>query len=150
MSRIAKILAIGIIATLALPGCGSSLFNAHIKDAEIARGMAADTVKKLGDSGVGQYSGSAQGINPGLRVSAGIEYFAVARYEGLAGQFSASGHGQLNGDVSVEDQALIRAIWNDTALNQEQKRAAVIEILKGIVLKQPAEMQDDPRADEQN
>ena len=123
---------IGLVLALASQaGCGSSLFNQHVKDQEILRGMALETGKQLTD-GQGQIAGGAQGINPGIRVAASITYEAVAHYVGLAGQFTFAKQGVISGPLSEADRALVEQIVNDTSLSQAAKREAMMALLNKV------------------
>jgi hypothetical protein len=60
------------------------------------RGVMSDTAARLGESGTGQIQAGGHVINPGLRVTGGVEYYATASYVGLAGQARTSLHPLAN------------------------------------------------------
>lgn len=130
MNKLIKFLIIAGLV-LSVPGCGSSLFNQHVKDQEVLRSLALEAGKQL--EGTGQVAGGAQGINPGIRVSAGMEYYAIAKYDGLAGQMTFAKQGTLTKEISPEDAALIRQIANDTSLSQADKREKIFQIVTGVL-----------------
>lgn len=133
MNKLVKFLVVAGLV-LSVPGCGSSLFNAHIKDQETLRSMAIETGRQL-NSGNGQIAGGAQGINPGVRVAASITYEAVAHYVGLAGQFTFAKSGALSGPLSEKDQDFVNSIANDTTLAQQEKRKIIRDFLFALIEK---------------
>jgi len=118
-------LAIGMLAV-----CGCNMFDAHVKEFDLMRGMAADAAMRLQDGSMGQMAVSGQGLNPGIVLEAAIIYRAVARYDGLAGQFSVSGAGQFGRPV---DQARIFAIIDDKTLSDAERRRLLMELLRAPV-----------------
>jgi hypothetical protein len=120
--------AVVVVAALlvwALPGC--NLFDSHVKEFDLMRGMAADAATRLADGAVGQYQVSGQGLNPGIVVEAAIVYRATARYDGLAGQFGVSAQGTF-GERSSDPSEVLRII-RDADLTNEERRA----ILSGLI-----------------
>lgn len=101
-------------------GCGS-LFNQHAQMMDAMRGVMSDTAARLGESGTGQIQAGGHVINPGLRVTGGVEYYATASYVGLAGQVQAAMSGGLNRPVSPEVEARASAIWRDASLSDAEK-----------------------------
>jgi len=101
-------------------GCGN-LFNQHAQTMDAMRGVMADTAARLGSSGAGQVTAGGEVIHPGIRVSAGIEYYAEARYVGVAGQVQASMTGRLDRAITPESAARAEAIWRQTDLSSSQK-----------------------------
>lgn len=93
------------------------------------RGVMKDAASRLGESGNGQIAAGGHVVNPGIRVSGGVEYFAVARYEGVGGQVQASMSGPLDRPVSAEVQAAADAIWRDASKSAEQKLQLLHEML---------------------
>src|SRR5207244_3169539 len=90
---------------------------------------AAQTSARSRSSGTGQIAAGGQVINPGIRVSGGMEYYATARYEGVSGQVQASMMGNLDRPVSAEVQARADAIWRDSSLATEEKLRMVAQLL---------------------
>jgi hypothetical protein len=121
-----RIIACGSL--LALTGCGH-LFNQHAQMMDAMRGVMRETAARLAESGTGQIAAGGQVINPGLRVSGGVEYYATAQYEGVSGQVIASMAGQLDRPVPDEVQAQIDAIWRSTTLSVEDKTRRSFDLL---------------------
>lgn len=113
---------------LSAGGCGSA-FNQHAQLMDAMRGVMKDAAARLGESGNGQIAAGGQVINPGIRVSGGVEYFAVARYEGVGGQVQASMSGPLDRPVSAEVQAAADAIWRDASKSAEQR----LDLLRALI-----------------
>lgn len=125
---------------LIIPLCcviGCDALNQHGKMMDSMRGAMSDTAGRLSESGTGQLQAGGQVITPGIRVAGGVEYYAEARYLGVAGQVSASMAGGLDRPVPPEVQARADAIWRDTSLSDAEKLAALRELLLGW-LSQPA------------
>ncbi len=112
-----------------MPGC-ANLFNQHAQMMDAMRGVMADTASRLGESGSGQVAAGAYVINPGLRVSGGMEYYAVAQYTGVAGQVTASMMGNLDRQVPPEVMANAQKIWRNTALAKEERVKLIKELLQ--------------------
>ena len=110
-------------------GCGS-LFNQHAQMMDAMRGAMSDTAARLGESGKGQIQAGGHVINPGLRVTGGVEYYATASYVGLAGQVQAAMSGGLNRPVSSEVEARATAIWRDASLSDAEKLRMTRELLE--------------------
>lgn len=110
-------------------GC-SNLFNQHAQLMDAMRGVMADTASRLSESGNGQIAAGGQVINPGIIVEGGMKYFAVARYEGVAGQVTASMAGGLDREVPPEVRAEAQKIWRNTSWTTEQKMAALMQLLQ--------------------
>lgn len=106
------------------PGC--SMFDGHIKQMDLLRGMAADVTSRIEDGSYGQFSASGQGLNPGITVEAAIVYRATARYEGVAGQFSASGAGRMSNRTLPPE---ILAIVNDASISDAERTRIIREML---------------------
>lgn len=120
------------LLVLAFAGClstGCETFRAPDKQMDQLNSMAAKVANSLQDGSLAQFQGSGQAINPGVTVEASIVYRAVARYEGLAGQFSVAGQGQLVHRPDV--QAEIWKIANDTTRTEQERFNAIINLLKG-------------------
>lgn len=109
-------------------GCGYAL-NQHAQMMDAMRGVMKDAASRLGESGNGQIAAGGHVVNPGIRVSGGVEYFAVARYEGVGGQVQASMAGSLDRRVSPEVQAAADAIWRDASASAERK----LELLRALI-----------------
>lgn len=121
---------IATILILAVAACaGCNLFNQHAQIMDTMRGAITESAQRLGDSSVGQYAAGAQVIDPGVRVSAGLEYYAEARYSGVAGQITASAQGTLNRELPPEVMEQISIIYRNTSWSSEQKLNAVRELL---------------------
>lgn len=101
-----------------LTGCG--LFDSHVKQMDLLRGMATDVTSRLADGSVGQISASGQALNPGVAVEAAVVYRATAKYDGLAGQFSIGAHGVL-GPREAGLQPILDII-NDKGLSDAKRR----------------------------
>jgi len=113
---------------LACMGCG--MFDAHIKEFDLMRGMAADAAMRLQDGSIGQMQVSGQGLNPGIVVEAAIVYRAVARYDGLAGQFGVSGQGAFGRPVDMDQ---VWAVINDASLSERERRAILENLLNKVI-----------------
>ncbi len=116
--------------TLCAGGCGSA-FNQHAQMMDAMRGVMKDAASRLGESGNGQIAAGGHVVNPGIRVSGGVEYFAVARYEGVGGQVQASMSGPLDRPVSPEVQAAADAIWRDSSMSANQRLDLLRELIQG-------------------
>lgn len=99
-------------------GCG--LTDSHVKAMDTMRAMATDVAARMQDGSIGQFQVGGQAINPGIRVEAGMTYYASARYEGLSGQFMSAAQGQLG---SRGDVAEFYRIVQDKSLTDAEKRA---------------------------
>lgn len=121
---------------IALSGC-SHLFNQHAQMMDAMRGVMADTAARLAESGAGQIAAGGHVINPGLRVSGGFEYYAVARYEGVSGQVIAAMQGGLARPISPEAQARIDAVWQDSSLTMDRKLELVRSLLDASTANRP-------------
>lgn len=113
---------------IALSGC-SHLSNQHAQMMDAMRGVMADTAARLAESGAGQIAAGGQVINPGLRVSGGFEYYAVAQYEGVSGQVIAAMQGGLARPISPEVLARIDAVWRDASLTADRK----LELIRAML-----------------
>lgn len=122
------ILALLVPGTILVSGC-SNLFNQHAQIMDAMRGIMGDTAARLSESGTGQIAAGGQVINPGLRVSGGVEYYAVAQYEGVSGQVTAAMHGGLDRVVPDEVQQRIDAIWRDSSLTASKRTQMIYDIL---------------------
>jgi hypothetical protein len=122
--RLARLL----LFVLLTPGCGR-LFNQHTQMMDAMRGVMADTAARLGETGSGQVAAGGHVVNPGIRVAGGVEYYAVARYEGLSGQVSASMSGRLDRPVPPEIQQQADRIWRNTELTTDEKLRLVARLL---------------------
>lgn len=112
-----------------LCGC-SGLFNQHAQTMDAMRGVMADTAARLSASGTGQIAAGGEVINPGIRVAAGVEYYAVARYEGVSGQVQAGMSGGLDRSITPEAEARAAAIWRDTILSDREKLERLFALLR--------------------
>lgn len=121
--------AIAIVMTACLLLCGCNLFNQHAQMMDAMRGVMSDTASRLGENGTGQVNAGGQVINPGIRVSGGMEYYATATYEGVAGQITASMQGDLSRTVPADVQERCNTIWRNTSWSSEQKRKMVENVL---------------------
>lgn len=117
---------LSLASLLFLDGC--ALFNQHAQMMDAMRGVMKETAARLSESGTGQIAAGGQVINPGLRVSGGVEYFVVARYEGVSGQVTAGMAGKLDRPVPHDVQSQADAIWRDASLSAEQKTRLLIEL----------------------
>lgn len=98
-----KKLILGMIAgSLALTGCA----NLIDKRDDMLVATLAEVKNQIGQGGIGQFAGSAQGINPRLIVGARVAYEAYAGYEGIAGQVSASSQGTLGPANQLDTQRM--------------------------------------------
>lgn len=141
-------LLVPLASILALTGCSTSLIDTHVKEFDTINGMSRQVVEKLGSGNQGQFAVGAQGINPGIRVGAGVEYFAEARYVGLAGQLTASAQGTFNRELTPAEVADIQATLSAQYRSNAEKDAAVLKLLDrlGAKLEQkpaPATPADD-------
>lgn len=132
-----------MVVGCAVSGC-SGLFNQHTQMMDAMRGAMSDTAARLSTSGTGQLAAGGQVINPGLRVSGGVEYYAEARYEGVSGQVMASMAGTLDRPVPAEVQARVDAIWRATSLSSQQKLEMTYELLSRWMMQQPAAAMSEP------
>lgn len=110
-------------------GC-ANLFNQHAQMMDAMRGVMADTAGRLSTTGTGQIQAGGHVINPGIRVTGGMEYYATARYEGLAGQVQASMAGNLDREVPADVREASLKIWRNTSWTDEQKRALILDLLE--------------------
>ncbi len=117
-----------ILLIPAITGC-SNLFNQHAQLMDAMRGVMADTAARLAQSGTGQIAAGGQVINPGIRVSGGMEYYAVAQYQGVSGQVQASMMGTLDRDISPDVQARADAIWRDASLDTSARLKLTAQLL---------------------
>lgn len=122
------VLAVVTAGAIPIGGC-SNLFNQHAQIMDAMRGIMGDTAARLSESGTGQIAAGGQVINPGLRVSGGVEYYAVAQYEGVSGQVTAAMHGGLDRAVPDEVQQRIDAIWRDSSLTASRRAQMIYELL---------------------
>lgn len=105
-------------------GCGSA-FNQHAQMMDAMRGVMKDAASRLGESGNGQIAAGGHVVNPGIRVSGGVEYFAVARYEGVGGQVQASMSGPLDRPVSSEQKLqLLREMLLESGTSPNEGQSA--------------------------
>lgn len=132
----------GVIPTM---GC-SNLFNQHAQIMDAMRGIMGDTAARLSESGTGQIAAGGQVINPGLRVSGGVEYYAVAQYEGVSGQVTAAMHGGLDRVVPDSVQQRIDAIWRDSSLTASKRTQMIYDLLDKWMSEQTGA--DEPAGDE--
>lgn len=123
-------------------GAGCSLVNQHGKEFDTLNAMASKASDALKTSGTAQYAAGAHGINPGIRVGAGIEYFAFARYEGLAGQFTASASGKMQG-LTTEQESTARLIATSQYLTDAQKSQLLVDITRSLLNKYAASQPAD-------
>lgn len=133
-----------LVVMACVSGCG--LLDSHAKQMDVLNGMAASASQRLEDGAMAQFQASGQVLEPGIIVEAWIKYGAAAYYKGLAGQLSAGAHGQL-GPVDDETKASILAIYRDTSLGAEERRAAILAILERWVEAQvvtPRELAAEP------
>ena len=117
-----------VVACVPMPGC--NMFNAHIKEFDLMRGIAADAAMRLTDGSMGQMQVSGQGLNPGIEIEAAVKYNATARYVGLAGQFGVAAQGQLGRAIDPKD---ILRIINDTSLTDSERQLLIKELALRIV-----------------
>jgi hypothetical protein len=117
-------------------GC-SNLFNQHAQTMDAMRGVMSDTAARLSESGTGQIQAGGQVINPGIRVAGGVEYYAIAQYEGVTGQVQASMQGDLSRVVPPDVQERINSIWRNTSIEQAEKRKMVAKVLLDWLAKEP-------------
>ena len=138
------VLAVAAAGVIPIGGC-SNLFNQHAQIMDAMRGIMGDTAARLSESGTGQIAAGGQVINPGLRVSGGVEYYAVAQYEGVSGQVTAAMHGGLDRVVPDSVQQRIDAIWRDSSLTASKRTQMIYDILDKWMSEQtgPVEPADD-------
>lgn len=138
------VLAMAAAGVIPIGGC-SNLFNQHAQIMDAMRGIMGDTAARLSESGTGQIAAGGQVINPGLRVSGGVEYYAVAQYEGVSGQVTAAMHGGLDRVVPDSVQQRIDAIWRDSSLTASKRTQMIYDILDKWMSEQtgPVEPADD-------
>ncbi len=117
-------------------GC-ANLFNQHSQMMDAMRGVMSDTAARLGASGTGQIQAGGHVINPGIRVTGGVEYYATATYVGLAGQVQAAMSGPLDRPVSPEVEARASAIWRDASLSDAEKLSLTRELLNAWIARTP-------------
>lgn len=117
---------------------GCSLFNQHAQLMDAMRGVMSDTASRLSESGTGQIAAGGHVINPGLRVSGGVEYYAVAQYEGVSGQVTASMQGNLDRPVPQDVQDRINTIWSNTSLSDKERLDLLREIIRQWLTGEPA------------
>lgn len=132
MKRLAGQAIVLIVLTTFIPsqvGC-SNLFNQHAQIMDAMRGVMSDTASRLSESGTGQIAAGGQVINPGLRVSGGVEYYAVAQYEGVSGQVTASMQGGLGRVIPNEVQQRIDAIWRDSSISAARRNEMIYELIQ--------------------
>lgn len=110
-------------------GCGN-MFNQHAQLMDTMRGAVQEASARLASSGTGQVQAGGQVIDPGIEVSAGVRYFAEARYKGVAGQVQAAQMGELGREVSPEVQERINRVYSNTALSASEKFTAALAILR--------------------
>ncbi len=120
------------VALVGLPGLGGclvgcNLFDAHVSQMDVIRGMAVSATERLKDGSLTQISASGQALNPGIVVEAGIIYRATARYDGLGGQFSISSQGEMGRAV---DQEAIMAIYRRADISEAQKIELIRQLLE--------------------
>ncbi|MBI5762563.1 MAG: hypothetical protein HZA51_03455 [Planctomycetes bacterium] len=120
-----------ILLIPAMTGC-SSLFNQHAQMMDAMRGVMADTAARLGKSGTGQIAAGGHVINPGIRVSGGMEYYAVAQYQGVSGQVQASMMGTTDREIPPDVQTRADAIWRDASLDTAAKLRLTARLLDPI------------------
>lgn len=118
-----------VMLTGAAVGCNGALTNQHAQMMDAMRGTIKDASSRLGSSGTGQVQAGGHVINPGIKLSASITYSAEASYVGVAGQVQAASQGNLDREVSAEDQESARAIWSNTAIDVAERRETVRSIL---------------------
>ena len=123
-----KMIVLSLFVTMFVAGC--NMFDSHIKQEDLLRGMASDASMRLKDGSISQMQVSGQGLNPGVTVEAALVYKATAKYEGIAGQFSAASQGTL-GDRVTADQIL--AIINDKSLTDAGRWEKVQSLYSTIV-----------------
>lgn len=130
-----KLVPVAVVALL--NGClsvGCQSFQTD-KTFDILHGMAVETQKSLANGATQQFSVSAQGINPTLKTSVGVEYYAKVGYDGLAGQVTASGAG-VKAPISEADAATIRSILQDTTLGDRERQERIGKIVQGALAPQ--------------
>lgn len=125
-----------ILAILAALGfgsiCGCNLFNQHAQLMDTMRGAITEASQRLGDSSVAQYAGGGMLINPGIRVEAGLTYYASARYEGLSAQIQASAAGKMDRGLTDYERQTIDSIYHNTALSAAEKWKIIAEMLARV------------------
>lgn len=128
-----KSIAVILLAVLAgfLPAC--SLVDSHEKTFDSIRGMGSELASRMPIK-TSQLQVNAHGTNPGVRFSAGTEYYVQGQYTGLAGSFSAAGvgEGDLKNSFTPEDQARINAIYQDQSLTEARREQLIKDILTQV------------------
>lgn len=121
------------VLVINLFGCNSSLFNQHAQMMDVMRGAIAESARRLGDSSVGQYAAGAQVQNPGIALEAGLVYRATAKYEGVAGQITASAQGTMDRPQTELERAEFMKIYRNSSLSDEQQNILLLELLRSRV-----------------
>ena len=130
--NLTKRIPISVIALLnGCFGVGCQAFQTD-KTFDILHGMSVEGQKSMKDGSAQQFSVSAQGINPALKTSVGVEYFAKVGYDGLAGQVTASGSG-TKAPLSEADATTIRSILQDTSLSDRERATRIGGIIQGVI-----------------
>lgn len=101
------------------------------KSFDVINGLGVQAAEGL-KQGVGQWSASFEGVEPGYTVEGGVKYFATAKMEGIAGQFHAGVQGEYSSD---KIGTLAATIMQATTLSEKEKIAAI----KDLLASQPAE-----------
>lgn len=131
---------LAILAALGITGLcsGCNMFNQHAQLMDTMRGAITEASQRLGESSVGQYAAGGQLINPGIRVEAGLTYYASARYEGVAGQIQASASGKMDRQLTDSERATIDGIFHNTALSSDEKLKLVASLIQQYMSKKAA------------
>lgn len=132
----------GVFATgmfVFMAGC--SLMDSHEKQFDVIRGTAMELTKRMPLS-ASQVQVSGALINPGVRMSAGIEYYVQGTYVGVSGTVGAAGQG--SGDyktgISAEELEEIARVYADQSLSVSERADRLIGFVeKFLATTQPSE-----------
>jgi hypothetical protein len=131
MYRLIILISIGLL--ICWLGVGCSLIDQHEKTFDTIRGMGVETLKRMPIE-ASQVQLSGAGINPGVRFSAGVDYYIEGRYVGLSGQFGAAAQGQ--GDrvpLSEADHEVLRSIYLDQSITEAERSKRIMDFLNGLL-----------------
>lgn len=118
--------AAAVLAIILVAACGGcSALNPQAQITDMQKAIMAQAVAALDSNGLAQTQTSGSAINPGVRVSAGIEYFAVARFDGVSGTVMSALHGQT-GKVQPDVLAVLR----NSQTSDDRKWTLVAEYLE--------------------
>jgi len=114
---------------LVVGGCANPLLDQHAKIIDQMRGVATEAAERIGSGGMGAVQAGGGVNDPGIRVGAGVEYYAYARFVGVFGQVMASMQGVLDREVPDSVRSDIMRIFMSTDLNEQQKSQAIWDLI---------------------